>query len=329
MLRLPFLRCATCVAVLATAAMFQDTGPERRAHHGMVFHDDLGKVLLVGGSSPIEGGEQSKFFDDVWSFDGQKWKLVAATGDRRSDVGLAYDLRAKRLVSFGGFTGETFGDLRVLEETKWRVLDENPSLALAGSGFVYDGGRNRFLVFGGSAGPDRIVGETWEHDGKTWTKFEGATPPARQSHTMVYDVKRARTVVFGGRPAAEPGSRRVALADTWEFDGKAWRKIEVEGPSGRSGSGAAYDTKRARVILFGGRGGEGFLADTWAFDGKTWQKLSDSGPEARGMGYLAYDKVRDRVVLFGGRKGWPDGDFADTWEFDGKAWQQVGKHLLR
>lgn len=323
MMRLPNPLGATCAAVLAIAAFAQDPKPERRAHHAMVFHDGLGKVVLVGGSTPIDGGEQAKFLDDVWAFDGKKWTLVAATGDRRSDVGLAYDPRAKQIVAFGGFTGETMSDLRVLEGTRWRVIDESPSLALAGSGFVYDGARNRFLVFGGASGPGQVQGEAWEHDGKTWLEFEGATPPARQSHTMVFDAKRARTVVFGGMPAAEPGSRRVALADTWEFDGKAWKEIEVEGPSGRSGSGAAYDSKRARVILFGGRGGEGFLADTWAFDGKRWRKLADAGPEARGMGYLAYDNVRDRVVLFGGRKSWPDGDFADTWEFDGKEWKQV------
>lgn len=87
----------------------------------------------------------------------------------------------------------------------------------------------------------------------------------------------------------------------------------------------AYDSKRARVILFAGKAPQGFCDDTWAFDGKTWEKLCDSGPPARGMGYLAYDKSRDRIVLFGGRKGWPDGDFADTWEFDGKAWEQVAK----
>ncbi len=325
MMRSPGLFRATCIVLLGAMAIAQDLGPERRAHHAMVFHDGLGKVLLVGGSSPTEGGEQSKFFDDVWAFDGKEWALLAETGARRSDVGLAYDHQAKQLVSFAGFTGETACDLRVLEGTQWRVIDENPLLALAGSGFVYDGQRNRFLVFGGSSTSGQVMDEAWEHDGKTWTKLEGATPPARMGHTMVFDAKRARTVVFGGMSAAEPGSRSTALADTWEFDGKTWKQIEVEGPSPRSGCGVAYDAKRARVILFAGRGVQGFLADTWAFDGKTWQKLCDSGPEPRGMGYLAYDKLRDRVVLFGGRNGWPDGDFADTWEFDGQAWKEVAK----
>jgi hypothetical protein len=322
MMRLPALLSATCVGVLVTAAFAQAPQPERRAHHALVFHDDLGKVLLVGGSSPTEDGEESRFFDDVWAFDGKQWTLVAATGDRRSDVGLAYDQRAKRLVAFGGFTGETLCDLRVWEGTKWWVIGESPALTLAKAGFVYDGARDRCLLFGGSYGPGEVKNEAWEHDGEAWIKLEGTTPPARMAHAMVFDEQRARTVVFGGKSAAAPGSRSVALADTWEFDGQAWKEIAVEGPSGRSDSGAAYDSKRGRVILFGGVGG-GFLGDTWAFDGKTWQKLADAGPEARGMGYLAYDKARDRVVLFGGRKGWPDGDFADTWEFDGEAWQQV------
>lgn len=324
MLRLANLLGAACAAALGTAALVQDRGPEPRAHHALAFDEELGQVLLVGGSAPTEGGEQSRFFDDVWAFDGKRWTLVAATGERRSDVRLAYDQRAQRLVAFGGFTGETLGDLRVLEGTKWRVLDESPALALAGAGFVHDGARGRFLLFGGSRAGE-VKGEAWEHDGVAWTRLGGATPPARRSHAMVFDEKRARVVVFGGMSAARPGSRPAALADTWEFDGEAWKEIEVEGPSGRSDCGAAYDSKRGRAIVFGGLGPAGFLADTWAFDGQAWQKLCDAGPEARGMGCLAYDKLRDRVVLFGGRKGWPDGDLADTWEFDGQAWKQVVK----
>lgn len=206
MMRLPALFSATCVAVLGIATFAEDKKPERRAHHALVFHDELGRVLLVGGSSPIGDGEQAKFLDDVWSFDGKKWELVAATGDRRCDVRLAYDPRGKHVVSFGGYTGETLADLRVWEGTKWRVIDESSAVALAVAGFVYDSARNRFVLFGGVLG-DQVKGETWEHDAQAWTKFEGATPPARRSHAMVFDAKRACTVVFGGISAAAPGSR--------------------------------------------------------------------------------------------------------------------------
>ena len=90
--------------------------------------------------------------------------------------------------------------------------------------------------------------------------------------------------------------------------------------------GFVYDSKRGRMILFGGVDAAGFRGDTWAWGDGRWTKLADespTGPQPRVMGYLAYDRRRDRVVLFGGRKGWPNGDLDDTWEFDGKAWRQV------
>lgn len=142
---------------------------------------------------------------------------------------------------------------------------------------------------------------------------------------MVYDERRDRTVVFGGMGQGPAGQRPPSLGDTWELDGQTWTERRVTGPSARSGSGVAYDSKRGLVILFGGVGDDGFLGDTWSWDGIEWRKLAETGPEPRGMGYLAYDKARDRLVLFGGRKGWPDGDLNDTWEWDGAEWKQVGK----
>ena len=114
------------------------------------------------------------------------------------------------------------------------------------------------------------------------------------------------------------------LGDTWEFDGRAWRRLDVAGPSPRAAAGITFDSRRGLVLLFGGMDGERSLADTWAWDGRAWRKLADGGPPPRSMGALAYDRRRDRVVLFGGRgPGWPDGDLNDTWEWDGSRWAMV------
>ena len=116
------------------------------------------------------------------------------------------------------------------------------------------------------------------------------------------------------------------MSDVWELDGGEWTKIETaSGPSARQSSGFAWDSRRGRMIIFGGVDATGFLGDTWAFSDGRWTKLAEAspaGPDARAMGYLAYDRKRDRVVLFGGRKGWPNGDLADTWEFDGTVWRK-------
>ena len=307
---------------LATTLPAQGS-PPRRAHHALVYHEAGRMVLMTAGSTPLDGGQRFQFYNDIWAWSDSGWTLLGESGDRISGIGLAYDQRQQRVVSFGGYIGRgSIGDLRALSGNQWEPLGRLSEMAVAEPGFAYDAGRNRFVLFGGSVGRGQAAGDTWEFDGTTWEKRDLAGPPARQAHAMVHDSKRGRTVVFGGMGSAEPGRPGPSLGDTWEYDGSRWIRMEASGPSPRQSAGVAFDSKRGVVILFGGSGEAGFLGDTWSWDGARWQRLSESGPEPRAMGYLAYDKQRDRVVLFGGRKGWPDGDLNDTWEWDGTTWRK-------
>jgi hypothetical protein len=300
----------------------QSAAPPRRAHHALVYDQAGQRVLLTGGSTPLDGGQRFAFFNDLWAFDGTRWSPLPPSGAQMSGVQLAYDAKNKRIVSFGGYAGSSVGDVRVLDQNVWKPLGQHADMPAAEPGFVYDVRRDRFIAFGGSAGRGRAHGDTWQFDGATWTKLATSGPPARQAHVMVYDEKRGRTVVFGGMAVATPGQPPPLLGDTWEFDGTTWTEQKVAGPSPRTGAGATYDAKRGLVILFGGSGASGFSGETWSWDGTAWKKLSDAGPEPRGMGYMAYDRRRDRIVLFGGRKGWPDGDLDDTWQWDGSVWRR-------
>jgi hypothetical protein len=314
----------TLVALSTLAfAVPPDAAPPRRAHHALVYDAGREVVLLTAGSTPIEGGNRFRFFNDVWSFDGRSWRLLGESGVKLSGVGLAYDSKRARVVSLGGYTGRPLDALRAWDGSEWNDLENHPEGAAAEAGLAYDAARDRLVAFGGSVAQGRFGGTTWEHDGAAWTKVDApVSPPARQAHAMAYDSARRRTVIFGGSGEPPPGGRRPKLGDTWEYDGRTWTRRDVEGPSPRLAMGAAFDSKRGRLILFGGLGESGFLGDTWSWDGTAWKRLAETGPEARAMGALAYDAKRDRIVLFGGRKGFPDGDLDDTWEFDGAAWRR-------
>jgi len=318
-------------ALLAATALVQHGEPSKRAHHALVYDETRQRVIMTGGSTPTDSGRSFAFFNDLWEFDGKRWTPRPESGERISGVRLAFDSKLKRVVSFGGFTGQAAtGAVRVLDDTGWRTIGLHADMRAAEPGFVYDSKRERFVAFGGSTESRQLHGRTWELQSTTWTEVVGSnTPPARQAHVMVFDEKRGRTVLFGGMGSGPMGQPPPSLGDTWEFDGKSWTQRQVAGPSARNGAGATYDTRRDRVILFGGAGATGFLGDTWSWDGAEWKKLSDVGPPPRAMGYLAYDKARDRVVLFGGRNGYPNGDQNDTWEWDGTTWRRVTTSAAR
>ncbi len=81
-----------------------------------------------------------------------------------------------------------------------------------------------------------------------------------------------------------------------------------------------YDSRRQRVVLFGGYNASGLLPDTWEFDGTRWQQLADEGPSPRIAFGMAYDSARGKTVLFGGAGGRGEPTSTDTWEWDGVRW---------
>jgi hypothetical protein len=294
--------------------------PGKRAHHALIYDEGQGKVILTGGSTPMNGGSSFVFYDDFWSFDGKSWIREKLVGDKRSGVSLAYDSKRKKIYSLGGFMNNiSLSDLRQAKEKEWVSLGTISEPGMTEGGFVYDAARDKFVAFGGSGGRGLINSSTWEWDGKkNWKKAEGTGPDGRQAFALVYDSKRQKTIAFGGMGA----SPQQLFGDTWEYDGASWKKVSDNGPAARMSMGYTYDSKRGTLVIFGGMSKAGPLGDTWAWDGSEWKQLSSDGPAPRMMGYMAYDNKRDRVVLFGGRLGWPN-DTNDTWEWDGNSWTEI------
>lgn len=102
-------------------------------------------------------------------------------------------------------------------------------------------------------------------------------PVPRGGPLMIYDPENHGVIMFGGSaftPTAD-GSNSVPLGDTWLWSGQKWSQLNVQGPSPRSASVAAYDSARHVIVLFGGSGPGGagpakLFDDTWTWDGTTW-----------------------------------------------------------
>jgi hypothetical protein len=183
---------------------------------------------------------------------------------------------------------------------------------------TYDVQRSRVVLFGGRAlSAAQPVDETWEYDGTRWLRnAAGAAMPARYGPALAHDVRRGRTVLFGGAESS-------FLDDTWEYDGADWSMIQVgQRPPGRMYHSLVHDAHRGRVVLFGG-----YLTsyagrnDTWEYDGATWTRnVTATVPPGRYGHAAAYDPGRGRMVIFG---GWNGGRLGDTWEYDGTNWAQI------
>ncbi|MDP1822330.1 MAG: kelch repeat-containing protein [Archangium sp.] len=182
---------------------------------------------------------------------------------------------------------------------------------------AYDQARQRVVLFGGHSTSNTSLNDTWEWDGRGWTQLlPSHSPEGRESAAMAYDPRRQRTVLFGGWST----QRRVALDDTWEWDGRTWTQAVTQtAPLARAGAAMSFDSARQVILLFGG-GGHPANDETWSWDGTRWQLLRPaSSPPPRTGHTQAYDSARQRIVLFGGRSV-NNTDLNDTWEWDGATW---------
>lgn len=233
---------------------------------------------------------------------------------------IAYDLRRKRAVLFGGTWNELgdltetfYGDTWEWDGSDWleRFPAESPP-ARTRYGMAYDAGRGVVVLFGG-IGQDGTLGDTWEWDGESWVQRHPLTsPPARCCHTMFYDTQRGRVVLYGGFH----GDEINFYAQLWEWDGENWYSFTTMGdqPPGSSGADAVYDEMLNRTVFVSS-------STTWVWKDYVWHRLSGTGPIARNHYGIVYDPFDEQIVLFGGRHQGQQSN--DTWVLRGETWQEL------
>lgn len=254
---------------------------------------------------------------------------VSASPSARYQPAMVYDNARRTIVLFGGMegSGQHLSDTWEWNGVSWKKLSETGPSARSGHALAYDEIRKKVLLFGG-VGKSGAFGDTWEWNGENWTEIKPPESPApRIAPQMVYDSRRKKIILFGGLDSAN----KKNFADTWELDGRSWKKASETGPAGRFHHCLAYDRARRKVVLFGGNVAEGVLDfqkyksnqknDTWEWDGKSWTQVNvATSPSPRDHHAMTYDAKRKRIVLFGGFDG---AYLNDLWEWDGKSWKRI------
>lgn len=185
---------------------------------------------------------------------------------------------------------------------------------------VYDEARRLFLIYGGfkwDQGTTKMVGDVWGWDGTRW-QLIGDTGVPKIVAPLAFDSKRQRTLMFNCNPDPDASDGKLC-----SLDGKTWQVVKDLTHLAREDASLAYDSKRDRLILFGGRKADILFADTWEFDGGEWKPTFMPGPSLRSAGAIVYDSSRAVTVLYGGFR--PLAALGDTWEWNGTQWKLVSE----
>jgi hypothetical protein len=239
---------------------------DRRSGVALAYDSKRNSIFSLGGFSNNNQclSDLRELKDDAWTSVNSNPELTMAEG------GFVYDSKRDRFIAFGGSSarGGLNSTTWIWDRKTWSKLEGPSPEGRQAFAMIYDSKRDRVVAFGGmGATPQSIYGDTWEFDGEKWTKVS-SDGPARMSMGYAYDSRNAQLVIFGG------ASPTAILGDTWAWDGKEWKQLSTEGPTPRMMGYMAYDKKRNKIVMFGGRlGWPNDANDTWEWDGHQWKKI--------------------------------------------------------
>jgi hypothetical protein len=295
-------------------------GPPGCLEAQFAFDSETSRLLLLNCVGQEGTGSTT---EQVWSWDGTAWSLVADDGPPAMLVtGVTYDTDRHVMVRYGGqplTSSDCVPETWEWDGATWGEVEASPPTACDHALMVYDAARGVTTLFGGGDANQDLVAETWNWDGSSWTPVAGADegPSGRAHFGFVYDATHDQSLLFGGY------NGDAVFGDFWSWDGAAWTELDFPGPSARSHFSMAVSPEG--LLLFGGSTGPSTMEtindETWSLTDGRWSQLQVDGPQGRGMAAMGYDPARDVFVLFGGFDA--DHVLADTWEFDGERWRCV------
>ncbi len=187
-------------------------------------------MIVFGGLDP----DSLAVNRQTWAYDldSNSWERMhpKRSPSVRFSYAMGYDEGSDRVILFGGADpDESLGDTWAYDydEDSWAKMSPAKSpAARSDSGMVYDPGRDRMVLFGGSedhplSAPFR---DTWtyDYDEDAWTRLKVEGPGVRAAHAMAFDRETGTVVLFGG------GENLYAYFDeTWIYDPRAnsWSQV--------------------------------------------------------------------------------------------------------
>ena len=284
-----------------------------------------GRLLLFAGATLDATGRRSNLNAETWQYDpagGTWWWLFRQEAPQaRAGHGAAYDAGSEVTIVFGGAAGSydpcptvfwcadaVLGDTLAFDAVAGRWEEREPTRAPParfGTAMAYDPATDRIILFGGG-GIDEddhrlTFADTWAFDAgtDTWTDLAPPqAPPARAHHTLVYDARLERILLWGGKGFG------MEAADLWAYDPatNTWAELEpIPGIGPRWLGAAAHHTTAGRTFVVGGEGpiteiDRGLSAEVWSYGADGWQQHGALDEPVWRHG-LAYAGAADQLVL--------------------------------
>jgi hypothetical protein len=289
--------------------------PAARGHCAMAYDPISQKMVLYG-----EG-------IDTWLWDGINWTNAGASAGYLAGPAMVTDSGHGNIFMFGGNSGATYSsDIYEWTGTAWNKVSANtgPSgRSKAAMAYYPDIGQT--VVFGGTNGSGPFA-DTWLWDGSnTWTPGPSTSGlGALYDASMAYDPGRKTLILSGGRRA-----NGTLNAETWEFNGTAWGKIQYPAfNNGVSGGSAFLPDMLVKIGAFGGEDADGNFNNSVSLfidqggDGWVdWTPAVSDVPTPRKNHAMAGIMNAGGVALVGGTA--PSGYVIDkdiAWMWSGGAW---------
>jgi hypothetical protein len=183
-----------------------------------------GKLVLFGGYEP-----DYTTFADTWVWDGRVWTQQKPVASPPGRAGAAMANVGGVVMLFGGDdgTGTPLPDTWLWDGATW--TQAHPASSPPARYWATTSAFGTKAVLFGGFDSYNALDDTWTWDGQVWTQEQpAASPTARDLAASAGDDHEL--ILFGGQD-----TNGILLGDTWTWDGTNWTKLEVTGPSARTG----------------------------------------------------------------------------------------------
>lgn len=205
-------------------------GPAARMKHVLVYNSDSQHILLFGGISASDCGEdEDEWCQYTWKFSPSGWSVLASSGpEPRIDSAAAYDIDRSRIVLFGGSNqdgcqegaGASCAYTWEWNGNAWSQYAVAAPPDMSEHVMAYDPSRRKTFAFGGDGSSRDSYDSAWEWDGQSWVQSTATGPVGRLDAAAAYDENLRVILVHGGMNLGDCGEGNGAYCGaTWIWDG--------------------------------------------------------------------------------------------------------------